>query len=385
MLKRIGLFVMLLGLVVGGPLMAQAQPEVYAVLFFSPTCGHCHDVITNHLPGIQATFGDQLHILFVDVTTPGGQTLVQAAYQQYAIPEDRWVVPMMIVDERVLTGSTQIPQELPGIIRTGLDQGGIGLPTFPGLREAYAQIEPNTLPPARVERTLAENLAADPLANALAIAVLLGLSVSLVVVIRWRRLPDLLIRVAQGLILAVALGVAITLVLPGTGNPTPPAWGLLILWLVSSGLFFQHADRWLLPLVVVAGLLDAAYLTYIELTQHTAVCGAVGNCNAVQQSAFAQIMGVPIGVIGLVGYAVILVLWLAAQDRTTPLYSALLLGIVLIGTVFSIYLTFLEPFVIGATCAWCLLSALTMLMLLWLVAPSGWQAIQAMRPAQQRA
>jgi uncharacterized membrane protein len=36
------------------------------------------------------------------------------------------------------------------------------------------------------------------------------------------------------------------------------------------------------------------------------------------------------------------------------------------GTVFSIYLTFLEPFVIGATCAWCLTSAILMTVLLWL-------------------
>jgi len=38
------------------------------------------------------------------------------------------------------------------------------------------------------------------------------------------------------------------------------------------------------------------------------------------------------------------------------------------GTLFSIYLTFLEPFVIGATCAWCLTSAIIMTALLWLTA-----------------
>jgi uncharacterized membrane protein len=38
---------------------------------------------------------------------------------------------------------------------------------------------------------------------------------------------------------------------------------------------------------------------------------------------------------------------------------------------FSIYLTFLEPFVIGATCAWCLTSALIMTLLLWAAAPEA--------------
>jgi len=44
--------------------------------------------------------------------------------------------------------------------------------------------------------------------------------------------------------------------------------------------------------------------------------------------------------------------------------GALALG----GTLFSIYLTFLEPFVIGATCAWCLASAILMTGLLWITA-----------------
>jgi uncharacterized membrane protein len=39
------------------------------------------------------------------------------------------------------------------------------------------------------------------------------------------------------------------------------------------------------------------------------------------------------------------------------------------GTLFSVYLTFLEPFVIGATCAWCLSSAVIMALLLWATAP----------------
>jgi uncharacterized membrane protein len=46
------------------------------------------------------------------------------------------------------------------------------------------------------------------------------------------------------------------------------------------------------------------------------------------------------------------------------------------GTLFSAWLTFLEPFVIGATCMWCVLSALTMLALLWLTGADGWTALR---------
>jgi uncharacterized membrane protein len=55
--------------------------------------------------------------------------------------------------------------------------------------------------------------------------------------------------------------------------------------------------------------------------------------------------------------------------------QAILLGLALFGTAFSIYLTFLEPFVIGATCAWCLTSAMLMILMLCLQAPAGWTAV----------
>jgi uncharacterized membrane protein len=46
---------------------------------------------------------------------------------------------------------------------------------------------------------------------------------------------------------------------------------------------------------------------------------------------------------------------------------------------FSIYLTFLEPFVIAATCMWCLASALCIVGLLWLTAAPGWAAVDRLR------
>ena len=68
-----------------------------------------------------------------------------------------------------------------------------------------------------------------------------------------------------------------------------------------------------------------------------------------------------IGVLGLVGYVLILLTWVVGRLSTQRLsvYANLaLLGLTAFGVLFSIYLTFLEPFVIGATCAWCLTSAI---------------------------
>ncbi len=139
---------------------------------------------------------------------------------------------------------------------------------------------------------------------------------------------------------------------------------------------------WLIPVVSAAGLAVAVYLAVVEVGQEQAVCGLVGDCNLVQQSRYATLFGVlPVGVLGVVGFAAMLAVWAAARfggERLADPANLLLLGMALFGTGFSIYLTFLEPFVIGATCAWCLTSALIMLLLLWLAALEGLRAARRM-------
>jgi len=126
-------------------------------------------------------------------------------------------------------------------------------------------------------------------------------------------------------------------------------------------------------LLAIGGIAVAAYLTFIETTGAPALCGPVGDCNAVQQSEFARLFGtIPVGAAGVAGYGAILIVWIVAHllPGTSGERTALLLpALALIGTLFSIYLTFLEPFVIGATCLWCLTSAVIMTGLLWLSMP----------------
>jgi uncharacterized membrane protein len=114
----------------------------------------------------------------------------------------------------------------------------------------------------------------------------------------------------------------------------------------------------------------AGYLAYVETAQVEAVCGPVGDCNTVQQSEYAQLFGVlSIGMLGLIGDTAILIAWGIERWGRAPLRRLAALALVLMtfgGTLFSMYLTFLEPFVIGATCAWCLTSAILMTALLLL-------------------
>jgi uncharacterized membrane protein len=71
-------------------------------------------------------------------------------------------------------------------------------------------------------------------------------------------------------------------------------------------------------------------------------------------------------------YIALLLAWGAEhllRGRRAELAGLAVAGLAGTGTVFSIYLTFLEPFVIGATCLWCLTSAALMTALLYLAAP----------------
>ncbi|UCD23583.1 MAG: vitamin K epoxide reductase family protein, partial [Gemmatimonadota bacterium] len=127
--------------------------------------------------------------------------------------------------------------------------------------------------------------------------------------------------------------------------------------------------------VALVGLVVAGYLTYVEISGATAVCGPVGDCNTVQQSRYANLFGlVPVGLLGLLGYILIVIAWLVWATKPAALQDHAILaiaGISLVGTLFSIYLTFLEPFVIGATCAWCLASSVAITLLLLLSARAG--------------
>jgi len=131
----------------------------------------------------------------------------------------------------------------------------------------------------------------------------------------------------------------------------------------------DHIPSWLVPVLAIAGILISIYLSIIEFTQSEAFCGPVGDCNSVQQSPYAKLFGViPIGIIGIIGYAIILVLWIFARYTNflnNKLFDFIIWVFAWFGLLFSIYLTFLEPFVIGATCMWCISSALVMTLLLW--------------------
>lgn len=116
----------------------------------------------------------------------------------------------------------------------------------------------------------------------------------------------------------------------------------------------HRLDNWLLGLAL-AGIALTAYLTFIAwFGQRAAFCGADSECELVQQSRWATLLGVPIALWGLLTYALLArLLW---RLRTRPGAWRMALTIAGVGAAVSWYLTAVSVFVIEATCAYCLAS-----------------------------
>ena len=88
----------------------------------------------------------------------------------------------------------------------------------------------------------------------------------------------------------------------------------------------------------------------------------------------------PVGLFGALGYIAILIAWLwrrFRRDKLAEIAGPALFGMAAFGVLYSIYLTYLEIFVIRAVCMWCLSSAviITLLMLLSLGSAAKWLAV----------
>jgi uncharacterized membrane protein len=113
----------------------------------------------------------------------------------------------------------------------------------------------------------------------------------------------------------------------------------------------------------IIGFIDSLYLTIIEFTHTPIYCTpGLGDCTSVQESQWSTIWGIPIALFGALTYLVLIVIYLLEKKiGVIGRYSDyLLFGISFFGFLYSLFLTYLEFFVLHAVCQWCLLSALCM-------------------------
>jgi uncharacterized membrane protein len=111
--------------------------------------------------------------------------------------------------------------------------------------------------------------------------------------------------------------------------------------------------------VAAIGLLVSLYLTWVHYSGDLALCIGVGGCEAVQTSRFSVVGSVPVALIGLAGFVAILGAALVRLRADGPAWAdTALFALSLGGTLYVAYLTYLELFVIGAVCPWCVTVAL---------------------------
>ena len=124
--------------------------------------------------------------------------------------------------------------------------------------------------------------------------------------------------------------------------------------------------------LAVLGLAISAYLTWVHYAGIEPVCTGISDCERVQSSDYAELVGIPVALIGVVGYAALL-----ASLRGPVELTALL---AYLAVAFSAYLTWAELFRIEAICQWCVVSAVASLAIAVL---ATLQALSA--PLHQRA
>lgn len=115
----------------------------------------------------------------------------------------------------------------------------------------------------------------------------------------------------------------------------------------------------LTAILSAAGIAVSIYLLTVHWGWWTAVCLGVGNCELVNTSRFSEFLGLPVALWGIGAYVALLVLSiLVLRQEFSPWAQRGLFIVSAFGIVFSLYLTYIEVFVLHEICPWCVLSAI---------------------------
>lgn len=118
----------------------------------------------------------------------------------------------------------------------------------------------------------------------------------------------------------------------------------------------------------IVALFTSGYLSYTTATGTTAICieGGAFDCSKVEGSIYSRIAGVPVAYLGLLTYlAIFMLLLLEKRFAVFREYGMLIiLGLSLFGFMFHSYLTYVSVVILGSLCPWCLVTNLSMFVIL---------------------
>jgi len=120
--------------------------------------------------------------------------------------------------------------------------------------------------------------------------------------------------------------------------------------------------------LTVIGLLVSIYMTIFKITSNESMCIGSKDCSVVNASRYSEVNGIPVAVLGVIGYAAILAVLVLGQRRGffQQNGSMLFFGLSLTGFLFTLYLIFVEVALIKAYCPFCIASqtAMTLIFIL---------------------
>jgi uncharacterized membrane protein len=124
-------------------------------------------------------------------------------------------------------------------------------------------------------------------------------------------------------------------------------------------------DKWLYRVSVVLaimGLLVSIYMTIYKIYHVEAMCLGSGDCSTVNASRYSEVNGIPVAVIGILGYAAILaVLYFETRNRFFKHNGTLMIfGMALTGFIFTVWLVYVEIALLRAICPFCVTSQVAM-------------------------
>lgn len=114
----------------------------------------------------------------------------------------------------------------------------------------------------------------------------------------------------------------------------------------------------LLVIISFLGLIVSGYLVVASVTPTLPICTPGSNCDVVQSSPYASIFGIPTAAHGVVYYLILGTfgaIWNTANKARLLPPLVFLTGV---GFAVSLWLSYLEAFVINAWCIWCVASAI---------------------------
>lgn len=132
---------------------------------------------------------------------------------------------------------------------------------------------------------------------------------------------------------------------------------------------------------IIFGLCISGYLSYLKFDKKPSVCIENGpfNCEVVLNSIYSEFAGIPIAYLGFATYLTLgLILFFENRSAFLQTYSRLMMfGIALFAWMFSMWLIYLQFFVLQALCPWCLSHETNFTILFAMISIRLWRDMQA--------